>query len=1249
MSVTGSGRLAGKIALITGGAGTIGAEITRRYLEEGATVVISGRDEPKLQTQRQALLAEYGLDASRLFAIALDGSDSAAVRAGIAEVVARYGKIDVLVNNAGSEAARQRLADIPLRREELREGDSETLAEGIGNVLGIAWNFMRAAAAHMPPGASIINISTIFSRTEYYGRAPYAVPKAALNALAQAAARELGAQGVRVNLIYPGPIESERIRSVFRRMDELQGQPEHATAEALFARMRLSRPGADGRLEKGFPTTLDVANACVFLGSDEAAALSGEALEVTNGMDVVEESRTTFTARPSLRAVDGSGRVILICAGDQIEDAMALTGALRSCGAEVVLGFRSHATIAQLEQILEESRRFAGANYTPPVALYLNPNEPDSVREALTWMHDNTGGPHSAVILPATGASRGASVCDATDEVARAFLDEELAGMVALASQLSRHWQSVTVTPGGAAYPPRVIFLSNGDDRAGNVFSDILRAGVEQLVRIWRHEAEVDYQRAGPEAQGRRLPPVWANQLVRYVNTEEEGLDFACAAIAQLLLSDRKISEVNLYLPEEIVAATGARRPSFGWAESLIGLHLGKVALITGGSAGIGGQVGRLLALSGARVMLAARDRAKLEQMRKSIVHELEEVGYNDAPSRVQIYPDCDVAEEEQLVALVERTIAVFGQVDYLLNNAGIAGEEEMVLDMPLDGWRHTLNANLISNYSLIRKIAPLMKQQGSGYILNVSSYFGGEKYVAIAYPNRADYAVSKAGQRAMAEVMARFLGPEVQINALAPGPVEGDRLRGTGERPGLFMRRARLILENRRINDLYAALIETHRESGLPVVELLRYLNSNSVRALEGADVPARLRELARTIVKEGDPGASSSTYLMNRNIAEKLMTRLRTGGYLGIEREQLAAVSAGGESRTGARADMPGITSLVEAVMNGAAPPEPFFARTQIEREARKVRDGIMSMLYLQRMPTEFDVAMATVYYLADRNVSGETFHPSGGLRYERTATGGELFGQPPAERLAQLVGSTVYLIGEHLEEHLELLARAYLERYGARQVVLITETEAGGERLTSRLSDHAEAGRLGLIVAGTDLEGAFDRAIAEYGRPGPVVCTPFRDLPSVPLVGRADSDWSTVLSEAGFAELCEQQLTHHFRIARKASLIDGVALVLVTPETAANSSTEQFALANFVKTTMHAFTATIGVESERTVHRILVNQVDLTRQARAEEPRSDRERRQELERFVDAVLLTTAPLPPEEDTRYAGRIHRGRAITV
>ncbi|GIX18905.1 MAG: hypothetical protein KatS3mg120_0581 [Erythrobacter sp.] len=76
------------------------------------------------------------------------------------------------------------------------------------------------------------------------------------------------------------------------------------------------------------------------------------------------------------------------------------------------------------------------------------------------------------------------------------------------------------------------------------------------------------------------------------------------------------------------------------------------------------------------------------------------------------------------------------GRIDYLINNAGVAGAEDMVVDMSLEAWNHTLDANLVSNYVLMHHAVPLMKAQGAGYVLNVSSYFGGEKYLAVAYPN---------------------------------------------------------------------------------------------------------------------------------------------------------------------------------------------------------------------------------------------------------------------------------------------------------------------------------------------------------------------------------------------------------------------------------------------------------------------------------------------------------------------------------
>ena len=122
----------------------------------------------------------------------------------------------------------------------------------------------------------------------------------------------------------------------------------------------------------------------------------------------------------------------------------------------------------------------------------------------------------------------------------------------------------------------------------------------------------------------------------------------------------------------------------------------------------------------------------------------------------------------------------------------------------------------------------------------------------------------------------------------------------------------------------------------------------------------------------------------------------------------------------------------------------PAAFFAQRQLDREAAKVRDGIFGMLDLRRMPTEFDVALATVFYLADRNVTGETFHPSGGLNFERTVTEGELFGKPGKERLDKLAGTTVLLIGEHLQQQLIALAQVFLDEHQAAKVVFITETD-------------------------------------------------------------------------------------------------------------------------------------------------------------------------------------------------------------
>ena len=1211
-----AGRLTGKVALVTGAAGNLGGEIVRHFLREGATVVLTGRERTRVEAARVAAIAATGVTDECASVVTLDGADAGSVRVAIAEAIEMHGRLDIVVNNAGSAGPRQPLRTVPLTREELEASraagstDSETVGDAMRSILGVAWHVANAAAKVMQPGGSIINISTIFSRTEYYARSPYVVPKAALNALSRQLSFELGERGIRVNTLYPGPIRSERIQAVFATMDTMRGDAPGTTATNFTGLMSLKRAGQDPAAGRTFPTPTDVANTCVFLGSDESAAFNGHDFEVTHGMWVRKESRSEFVSRPTMRTVDGSGLSVLVACGDQLEDALAVARLQTEVGAMVLLG------VSREEDVAAVQAQLAPRGLDTQIRVACFDRADPAVMDAALNEGPAGGGPvHGAIIMPAYGPARFRGlVCEASDVDIDAFIDGELTGAIALARTLSRYWSARTDLPRN----PRFIMMSNGTDGAYNAYADMLRAALESLTRVWRDETKVDVK------HGRRQWVEWGNQIIRYGNTEPENRRFAAGQAARLIYTDRRIPQVNLYMPKSIVKATGAKRSMVGFMENLTGLHLGKVALITGGSAGIGGQVARLLAMGGARVMLVARRESELEIMRAQIVGELEDVGYSGAERRVRTMAGVDVGDVATLRKAVDGTLAAFGRIDYLINNAGVAGAEEMVVDMSLDAWRYTLDANLVSNYALLKEVVPIMRKQGSGYILNVSSYFGGEKHLAVAYPNRADYAVSKAGQRALVESLARHLGPEIQINAIAPGPVDGDRLRGLGGKPGLFMRRGRLILENKRLNAVHAAVVKAVRR-GQRVESLLLSLAENDVAQLaHDLDVPHELREVALQCQSEAVTGASWGEYLMTPPIADHLIQRLELGGLF---------LDTGTWS-------VPAAASWLKR-----QPPEetPFLPASSIEREAEKVNRGVMSLLHLRRMPTESEVALATVFFLADRAVTGETFMPSGGLNLERSITERELFGSAKRERLDQLRGRTVWLIGEHLAPHLAEAVRQLADLCQVGRVVLLTRTMAGADGIEA-LVPREHRRLLVKIPCGDDIEAGMNAALQQAGKPTTVVSTPFAPLPAALF-----HDGGEMLDAAAFRELVDVNLTHHFRVARKASMLDDAQLVLVSPDVPAGGDGEAFSLANFVKTTLHALTATLAVENERLVNDVPVNQINLTRRVRSEEPRNDEETLEEVRRFARAVLLAGAPLPDAEDSRYRARIYRGMAITV
>lgn len=1214
------GRLAGKIAVVTGAAGNLGGHIVRHYLREGATVVMTGRTAARLEAAADTLRNETGVEAARLTTVVLDGADAQSVRHGIAQVVERHGHIDILVNNAGSAGPKQPIEQLPFDADELASQrklgstDTETVGDAMRNILGVAWNLARIAASAMREGGSIINVSTIFSRTVYYARAAYVVPKAAMNAWSRELSLELGLRGIRVNLVFPGPIEGERIRSVFATMDRLRGDEPGTTANQFFDTMSLERSTGGAAKAKTFPVPEDIAATCVFLGSDESASYNGHDFEVTHGMTLRKESRSTFLARPVMRSIDGVGLAVLIAAGDDWHDALEIAQIQLASGANVLLGLSRQADVA----IAQARAKAAGIGDALTVVRF-NRTEPAAM-EAVLAAYSETHPPITgAIFMPqfAAGELVG-NLVDASDRDIETFIDGELAGAIALARTLSRYWKQHDTL----LQPPRFLFLSNPTDGKGDVYANMLRAATEQLVRIWRDESEVDV------AHGRRRQGEWGNQIVRYSNAEPENTRFTAGHAARVLIKESKVAEVTLYLPTVIGEATGARKAMPGFSENITGLHLGKVALITGGSAGIGGQVARLLALAGAKVMIVARRESELAVARARIVSELEDIGFAGVERRVQTMAGLDVSNLDSLKSAVDATLRAFGRIDYLINNAGVAGAEDMVVDMSLEAWNYTLDANLISNFVLMHHVVPLMKAQGSGYVLNVSSYFGGEKYLAVAYPNRADYAVSKSGQRAMVEAMARHLGPEVQFNAIAPGPVDGDRLAGTGGKPGLFGRRGKLILENKRLNAIHAAAVKSLRR-GIRVEALLaRLARNDTVRMSHDTDVPRELRDLALACAREGDGVCTWDRFLMTPQIAGRLVSRLRGAGYF---------------------LDAPGWLDRPDTDEANAnwllkVPPAdiPFLPADRIAAEAQKVGNGVLSQLYLGKMPTEGDVAQATVFFLADRAVSGETFMPSGGLSVERSTTERELFGSPKQERLDQMRGRTVWIIGEHLVDFLAETARQFITLCGVARVVLLTKTEAGFATLRDALSDIPDA-PVESILLDQGVEAAMDAALLRWGRPTTILSTPLEALPT--RLFQTDA----LLSPEEFRAVVADNLTAHFRVARKASLYDDCQLVLTSPDVAMGDKSPAFALANFIKTTLHSFTATLAVENERLVHSVPVNQINLTRRVRSEEPRDLDEHLEEVQRFTRAVLLVGAPLPDTEDSRYRARIYRGMSMTV
>ncbi|GAA2911510.1 SDR family oxidoreductase [Streptomyces thioluteus] len=238
----------GKVALVTGGSRGIGRAVVRRLAADGADVAFTYRSD---EAAAADVVAEVKALGRRVLAVRADAASAEAARSAVETAVSEFGRLDVLVNNAGAGALG------PIGDMSLADVD-HVIAVNIRGVYLVT----QAAVAHLGEGGRVITIgSCMAERAAFPGGTLYATSKAALVGLTKALARELGPAGVTANLVHPGPIDTD--------MNPADGESAPVQA-ALTAVGRYGRPS-------------EVADAVAYLAGPGAGYVTGAAVAVDGG------------------------------------------------------------------------------------------------------------------------------------------------------------------------------------------------------------------------------------------------------------------------------------------------------------------------------------------------------------------------------------------------------------------------------------------------------------------------------------------------------------------------------------------------------------------------------------------------------------------------------------------------------------------------------------------------------------------------------------------------------------------------------------------------------------------------------------------------------------------------------------------------------------------------------------------------------------------------------------------------------
>ncbi|KAA0570769.1 3-hydroxybutyrate dehydrogenase [Azospirillum sp. Sh1] len=254
-------RLQDKVAVITGAASGIGLEIARTFAREGALVVIADLN----QAGADAAAASLDPTGKRALGVAMDVTDEAQVDAGMARAVAAFGRIDILVSNAGIQTV------APIEQFEFAKWK-----QLLSIHLDGAFLTTRAALRTMyqQGSGSIIFMGSVHSKEASALKAPYVTAKHGLIGLAKVVAKEGAAHGVRANVICPGFVRTPLVEKQIPEQAKELGISEEAVVKTV-----MLKETVDGE----FTTVEDVAQAALFFASFQSNALTGQSLVVSHG------------------------------------------------------------------------------------------------------------------------------------------------------------------------------------------------------------------------------------------------------------------------------------------------------------------------------------------------------------------------------------------------------------------------------------------------------------------------------------------------------------------------------------------------------------------------------------------------------------------------------------------------------------------------------------------------------------------------------------------------------------------------------------------------------------------------------------------------------------------------------------------------------------------------------------------------------------------------------------------------------